>query len=76
MNTNSSVRCFRYVQSVRKKGAIFPTLSPYILNLKALLLMEATGIDKYITFHCFRDTLAMRNGKCLLHQVFTLRFAK
>ena len=46
--------------TIRKKGSIFPTLSTPILNYKVPQLIEAAGIDKHITFHCFRHTVAMR----------------
>ena len=32
------------LRPIRKKGAVFPTLSPYILNHKVPLLIEAAGI--------------------------------
>ena len=44
------------LRPIRKKGAVFPTLSPYILNHKVPLLIEAAGIDKHITFHCSEST--------------------
>lgn len=46
--------------TIKKKGSIFPTLSTPILNHKVPQLIEATGINKHITFHCFRHTFAMR----------------
>lgn len=50
------------LRPIRKKGATFPTLSPYILNRKVPLLIEAASIDKHITFHlhCFMHTFAMQ----------------
>ena len=44
----------------KKRGLIFPTLSTSILNQKVPRLIEAAGINKHITFHCFRHTFAMR----------------
>lgn len=46
--------------TIKKKGAIFPTLSTPILNHKVPQLIAAAGIGKHITFHCFRHTFAMR----------------
>ncbi len=46
--------------TIKNRGAIFPTLSPYVLNHKVPQLISAAGIGKHITFHCFRHTLAMR----------------
>ena len=44
----------------KKRGLIFPTLSVSILNQKVPQLIKAAGIEKHITFHCFRHTFAMR----------------
>lgn len=44
----------------KKRGLIFPTLSTSILTQKVPRLIEAAGINKHITFHCFRHTFAMR----------------
>ena len=46
--------------TIKKKGAIFPTLSTPILNHKVPQLIAAAGIGKHITFHCFRHTFALR----------------
>ena len=45
---------------ISKRGSVFPTLSVSILNKKVPELMTAAGIEKHITFHCFRHTFAMR----------------
>ena len=46
--------------TIKKKGSIFPTLSTPVLNHKVPQLIAAAGINKHITFHCFRHTFAMR----------------
>jgi site-specific recombinase XerD len=44
----------------KKRGLVFPDLTGYKLGFYIPRLLKLAKIEKYITFHCFRHTFAMR----------------